>query len=293
MRVAAIGAGLMGAHIGCEYALGGHDVTFVARRPGAARARVDAAFDLAERYALAPPEAVASARRRVALIADLAAIDPATELVVESVIENLDEKVAVLRIAAAAAPAAIVATNTSSISIGVIGDACGAPERVVGTHYWNPPLLMPLVEVIPGTRTQPDVVERVVDTLTALGKRPVRAERDVTGFIWNRLQLALLREAVWLTEAGVADPATIDRIVREGLARRWRYTGPFETAALGGADTFERIAAYIWPELSTATELHDLAKWLPADAEALAETRERRDRGLLRDLHEEQAEREM
>src|SRR5918992_1203463 len=160
MRVLVVGAGLMGAQIGCEYALGGHDVTLFARRAESVRLRVESAF--------------------------------------ESLPEQLELKASLLRDAAARSPDAVLASNTSSLSITALGEAAGAPERTVGTHYWNPPLLMPLVEVVAGDRTRRDVLTFVRSTLEALGKRPVVVEREVPGFVWNRLQTALLRESLWL-----------------------------------------------------------------------------------------------
>lgn len=283
MRVALIGAGLMGAQIAAEYALGGHDVQVVAPRTGPAGERIGQAFDLVVAHGLADTAAAGAARARIALGTDPAAVDLATALVVESVSEDLATKGEVLRAAGAAAPGAVLASNTSSIPITRIGEAAGAPERTIGTHYWNPPLLMPLVEIIATERTAPGVVEVATDALRSLGKRPVVARRDVPGFVWNRLQFALLREAVWLVEQGVASPETVDEIVRDGLARRWRYTGPFQTAALGGGANFQRIANNLWPELSAATSLDGLLDLLPGD-DALAGVRERRDAGLLRDL---------
>ena len=162
----------------------------------------------------------------------------------------------------------------------------------MGAHYWNPPLLMPLVEVIRGEETADDVVETLTATLRGLGKRPVLVDRDVPGFAWNRLQLALLREAVWLVENGVASPAAVDEIVRDGLARRWRYTGPFQTAALGGAATFERVAANLWPVLSDADSLSGLPRWLDESPQTTGQLRERRDKGLAADLQADRARRD-
>jgi 3-hydroxybutyryl-CoA dehydrogenase len=289
VRIAVIGAGLMGSQIGCEYALAGHEVTFVARRPEAAGERVAAAFAVAERFELAAPEAIEEARGRVGVAVGVAAVPAPVDVVAESVVEDLAAKGEVLAEAARAWPDAILATNTSSLSIGAIGEGAGAPARTVGVHYWNPPLLMPLVEVIRGDRTDPGVVERMTATLRAMGKRPVLAQRDVPGFIWNRLQLALLREAVWIVENGVATPEAVDQVVREGLARRWRYTGPFQTAALGGAETFARVAANLFPVLSTARRLEGLPRWLDADAGRLAAVKDARDVGLAEDLKRERA----
>lgn len=285
--VVVLGPGLMGAQIGVEYALGGHDVAFLARRPGAARERVGRAWETAAATGFWSAETVAAARDRARIVArpDEIAAEPA--VIVESIVEDLDAKAAALRPLAARFPAAIVATNTSSIPIGQIGAGAGAAARTVGVHYWNPPLLMPLVEVIRGEATAPAVVETMLATLRALGKRPVVCERDVPGFVWNRMQLALLREAVWLVEQGVAAPAAVDEIVRDGLARRWRLTGPFQTAALGGADTFERIANNLWPVLSNADRLQGLRRWLDERPEAAAASRERRDAGLRRELRRE------
>jgi 3-hydroxybutyryl-CoA dehydrogenase len=148
---------------------------------------------------------------------------------------------------------------------------------------------MPLVEIIPGAGTKESVTRRVEDTLKEMGKRPVRIDRDVPGFVWNRLQLALLREAAWVVENGVATPEVVDEIVRDGLARRWRLTGPFETVALGGPDTFTRIAANLFPVLSTERELRDVSRWLPASADAREEIKARRDRGLLEELQRDRS----
>jgi 3-hydroxybutyryl-CoA dehydrogenase len=155
------------------------------------------------------------------------------DLLVESLPEDLELKAAVLRAALAEAPEAVVATNTSSLSISAIGDAIGAPGRTVGTHYLNPPLLMPPVEVIAGVRTAGRTVDLVRQTLVALGKLPVVVRRDVPGFVWNRLQFALVRECAWLVEQGVASAQDVDTVMREGLARRWRRVGPLRAVALG------------------------------------------------------------
>jgi 3-hydroxybutyryl-CoA dehydrogenase len=284
MKVVILGVGLMGSQIGCEYALGGHGVTFVSRDPERASARFRNAIEVAAEFDLAPQSELEAAASRARIVATLDDVDPQADLVVESVVEDFAVKVELLGRAARAFTSATIASNTSSLSITQLGSAIGAAERMLGTHYWNPPLLLPLVEVTAGERTQPERREQVIDALTQLGKRPVRVERDVPGFVWNRLQLALLREALWIVEHGVASPETVDEIVRRGLARRWRLTGPFETVALGGAHVFSAVAGNLFPHLSNATTADDLDAWLVTDDAQLAAMREHRDRKLASEL---------
>jgi 3-hydroxybutyryl-CoA dehydrogenase len=291
MKVAILGVGLMGSQIGCEYALGGHDVTLVARDPERAAARIENAIEVAAEFHIAPQDDLAAAVSRQHVISSVEEGDSQTDLVVESVVEDFALKVDVLKSAARAFPTATIASNTSSLSITQLGEAAGAAERTLGTHYWNPPLLLPLVEVTAGEHTEPERIERMVDTLTKLGKRPVRVEKDVPGFVWNRLQLALLREALWIVENGVASPAVVDETVRYGLARRWRLTGPFETVALGGVHTFSAVAANLFPHLSTATAADGLDALVITDQAVLAEMRERRDQELASELERDRAER--
>jgi 3-hydroxybutyryl-CoA dehydrogenase len=292
-RVAIVGAGLMGAPIGCEYALAGCPVQWIVRDRPRAEQRVEQALALALQHGLAGETAVARARASMSWDTEEAAGATALdepELIVESLPEELALKAEVLGPLAARHPDAIVATNTSSISIGELGEAAGVSERIVGTHYWNPPLLMPLVEVLAGERTPLALRERVETLLRAIGKRPVVLERDVDGLLWNRLQLAVLRESLWLVEHGVATPETIDEVMRDGLARRWRLTGPFETVGLGGAATFDAIAVNLFPVLSDARSGSGFAPHVPSDPSQLAALRERRDRALAAELRAEREE---
>jgi 3-hydroxybutyryl-CoA dehydrogenase len=286
VRVAIVGAGLMGAQIGCEYAVGGHEVVLHARDAAAARARADAGFALLREHDLRSEAELAEAAGRVCASADAATAAEGAELVVESLPEDPELKTSVLESALTAAPEAIVATNTSSLSIGALGEAIGRPEKTVGTHYLNPPLLMPTVEVIAGVRTSRATVELARETLAALGKLPVVVRRDVPGFVWNRLQFALLRECAWLVGNGVATAEDVDTVMREGLARRWRRVGPLRAIALGGIDTWNRSGRNILPEISTATELPDLSGVAITDGD-LASDAARRDEALARELREE------
>jgi 3-hydroxybutyryl-CoA dehydrogenase len=288
MRILIAGPGLMGSQIGVEYALGGHAVTFLARDAEKARQRIESAWQTAALVNRWPEEAFLEGPQQIEIVTELAAVEGPVDLMLESVVEDAEAKAVVLREAAERFPMAMLASNTSSISIGRLGELSGAPERTIGNHYWNPPLLMPLVEVISGPESDPEVVQRSVELIASVGKRPVVIEKDVDGFVWNRLQLALLREAVWIVENGVASPGVVDEIVRDGLARRWRYTGPFETAALGGPDTFTRVANNLWPVLSNATEVKDLRRWLIDDPGILGEIKATRDEGLRRELENDE-----
>jgi 3-hydroxybutyryl-CoA dehydrogenase len=292
-QVAIVGAGLMGAQIGCEYALAGCTVRWIVRDRARVEQRVEQALALALQHGLADEATVGRARASMSWNADEAndaAAFGEPDLIVESLPEHLALKAEVLGPLASRHPDAIVASNTSSISIGALGEAAGVAERIVGTHYWNPPLLMPLVEVVAGERTPLALRERVEALLRAIGKRPVVLEREVDGLLWNRLQLAVLRESLWLVEQGVATPETIDEVMRDGLARRWRLTGPFETVGLGGAATFDAIAANLFPLLSDAKSGSSFAPHVPSDPDQLTALRERRDRALAADLRAERDE---
>jgi 3-hydroxybutyryl-CoA dehydrogenase len=283
MEVVVVGAGLMGSQIAAEYALGGHRVHCLARHPDVTQARVDEALATALRLGLRDEPATRSAAARLSVGPALEAIAQC-DLVVESVPEDLQLKGDVLTPIAARFPEAIIASNTSSLSIGAIGEACGAPERTVGTHYWNPPLLMPLVEVIAGPRSRSEAIELARAAVASCGKRPVLVQRDVPGFIWNRLQHALLREALWIVDNGVATPEAVDEVVRFGNARRWEHVGPFAAAALGGIGTWQRVAGELFPVLSNADDAGDLARALWADEAELAAIAAARDAELARDL---------
>ena len=282
--VAVLGAGLMGAQIGVEYALGGCEVSFLARERTRAEPRVEQALGLARAHGLVDEDALARAREAI----NWEEREP--ELIVESLPEDLELKASVLGPIAGRHPGATVATNTSSISIGALGEAAAIAERIVGTHYWNPPLLMPLVEIVAGPETPLALRDRTIELLRAIGKRPVVLEREVDGLLWNRLQLAVLRESLWLVEQGIATPETVDQVMRDGLARRWRLTGPFETVGLGGAATFDAIAANLFPVLSDAKSGNGFGPYVPSDPALLGELRERRDDALAAELRAERRE---
>lgn len=290
-HVAILGVGLMGAQIACEYALGGCTVTLIVRDRLRAQGRIDDGLELARSHGLADEATIESARAamRFQRSADTAAeaLDEPPDLLVESLPEDLDVKVELLAPLAARWAQATIASNTSSISIEELGRAAGVSSRIVGTHYWNPPLLMPLVETVAGTATAPERLQATIALLRMIGKRPVVIEHEAPGLLWNRLQLALLRECLWLVEHGVATPETIDEVVRDGLARRWRLTGPFETVGLGGAATFDAIAANLFPVLSAAGGPASFAPYVQTDPARLAELRERRDAALGAELRAE------
>lgn len=260
-KVAIAGAGLMGAQIGAEYALAGHDVVLITRSPESAKGalgRAHAAIRGLMAHGLVPVARGEAALPRLRTSTDLMAACADRDVIVESVAEDLGAKADVLDAAARAAPAAILCSNTSSIPISKLGDAARAPERTLGTHYANPAILMPAVEVIPGTRTERRHVETMVEILRDMGKEPFIAP-DIPGFMWNRLQFALLREAARLvTEHGV-DPRDVDTAMKLGIGRRWSLVGPFETMALGGRETFLKIARMLFDEVGKEMDPEALA----------------------------------
>jgi 3-hydroxybutyryl-CoA dehydrogenase len=168
---------------------------------------------------------------------NLAAAARGTTFVFEAAPEKLELKQRIFAdLEAQVAPDTILASNSSAIPSTEIGRYVKHRERVVGTHFWNPPHLVPLVEVIQTEHTSDDVVRRTIDLLAAAGRRPVHVRRDIPGFIGNRLQHALKREAIALLAAGVADAETIDTVVKTGFGARMAVLGPLEQSDLVGLD---------------------------------------------------------
>lgn len=181
------------------------------------------------------------------------AVEPA-DLVIECLPENLEFKQKIFKeLDEICPPEIILATNTSGLSPTAIAGNLKHPERVVVAHFWNPPQLIPLVEVVPGIKTAGDVVEKTMEWVKMLGKQPVRMNKECPGFIGNRLQLALLREALHIIEEGYADIEEVDKAITYGHGRRLGVTGPLCSADMGGLDIFHNISAYLFPELSNAT----------------------------------------
>jgi 3-hydroxybutyryl-CoA dehydrogenase len=248
-----IGTGAMAPGIAAEYArlgpvqIAGRDDAKIAAALDVARG---ALTTLADAGLLDPTEAKTARAQLSGTTIGAADLAHAT-VVVESIVEDLPTKRALFGVLdRETTPAALLCSNTSSLPITAIAADLAHPERVIGTHYWNPPHLMPLVEVIPGERTAPETVATVLALLGRMEKEPVQVRREVPGFIWNRLQLGMLRECLWLVSNGVATPEDIDAIMERGLGRRWSLTGPFASVRLGGPHVFARIAEELFPKFA-------------------------------------------
>ncbi|WP_128379402.1 3-hydroxyacyl-CoA dehydrogenase family protein [Streptomyces cavernae] len=182
-------------------------------------------------------------------------------LAVESIAEDVEAKrVALAWAEALVADDGIVATNTSSLRLADLADGLARPERFAGWHWFNPAELVPLVEVTGGPLTAPDTLERLASLSRAIGKQPITLRRDHTGFVANRLQYALLREAYALVEEGVCGVEDVDRAVVSGLGARWAAIGPFAAMDAAGLDVHEAVAEQLFPQLSRSTEVPALLR---------------------------------
>jgi 3-hydroxybutyryl-CoA dehydrogenase len=239
-EVAVVGAGTMGAGIARVFAEAGASVRLCSRRESsldAARGRLDDA----------------AARMRLTTSADEAL--SGAELVIETIVEEPEPKrVRLARAEEIASPEAILTTNTSSLPLATLAEALQRPERFAGLHWFNPAELVELVEVVGSERTARETLAALAGWMEELGKAPVVVRRDVPGFVANRLQYALLREAYALVDAGVCSFGDVDRAVTHGLGARWAGIGPFEAMDLAGLDVHAAVAANLWPELANDRE---------------------------------------
>lgn len=247
-RAAVIGGGLMGHGIAQVLALGGMSVVVHDPVPDALEA-------VPGRIAANLTALGIEADVQVELEPDLEAAADGADWVFEAAPENLDVKQQIFERLDRAAPAdAVLATNTSVMKVGDVAARAERRGRIVGTHWWNPPFLVPLVEVVQGPDTELATIERTRTLLDALGKTPVHVRRDVAGFVGNRLQHALWREAFDLVDKGVCDAETVDTVVKAGFGRRLPVLGPIENADLVGLDLTLAIHEYVLPELDPPSQ---------------------------------------
>jgi 3-hydroxybutyryl-CoA dehydrogenase len=244
-RIAVIGAGLMGHGIAQVFALAGHEVNItdaVLQNLDTVKARI--AANLRD---LGDDEDVVS---RVLPFVELAEAVREVDFVVEAVAEHLAIKQKLFaEIERHARPDAILASNTSVIPITAIMQGLQRRERALGTHWWNPPFLVPLVEVIETQWTAPDAVTWTMELHRGAGKKPAHVKKDVPGFIGNRLQHALWREAISLVEHGICDAETVDAVIKASFGRRLAVLGPLENADLVGTDLTLAIHDTVLPAI--------------------------------------------
>lgn len=243
LRVAVIGGGIMGRGIASALAVSGHEVTVV--EP-----------DAAATAALAPGILVA---------ADIESGVSRSDLVIEAVPEQMSIKTPVWQRMGAAAPAtAILASNTSALDIDALAAVVPHPERVLGTHWFNPATVVPCVEIVRGTATSQGVIERVTRIMRDAGKAPVVVANS-PGFVANRIQFALVREALLCLEEGLASAEDIDTIVSSSFGIRLAVLGPLANADLGGLDTYRSILEFLTSTLGERYQPPEILERLVAE----------------------------
>ncbi|WP_076858325.1 3-hydroxyacyl-CoA dehydrogenase family protein [Bradyrhizobium mercantei] len=252
-RIAILGGGLMGHGIAQVFACAGHHVRVtdpIREVRERILPRIEASLD-----GLGLDQAALS---RIEVLNTLGPCVADADLVVEAVPEDLELKQRIFAdVERATRPDAILASNTSVIPIGQIMSRVADKSRAIGTHWWNPPYLVPLVEVVRTDQASDAVITATMELLRRVGKSPVEVKKDVPGFIGNRLQHALWREAIALVAAGVCDARTVDDVVKSSFGARLAALGPIENADLVGLDLTRAIHSYILPSLDRSTEPSD------------------------------------
>jgi len=253
-KAAVVGAGLMGTGIAIVLAGGVPEVALMSRR----RESLDRSRQRAERYAadLARhdllPHPAETVLARLHFTTSLEHAVEGAGFVVESIVEVAAEKQAVFRrLDELLPPPVVLSSNTSALPIAELAAGARHLERVVISHFIQPAHVVPVLEVVRGPETSPETVDRTMALWRALGRHPLLMQRDEPGFLINRLQHALVREAVRLLAEGLASAADIDAAVQYGLAPRFITAGPLKQRDVNGLAMHVRVARRLWPELDT------------------------------------------
>ena len=256
--IAVIGAGTMGHGIAQTFAQAGYAVTLtdsnteILKR---ALPRIQDNLRTFVEHGLATQDEAEVVPSRITTVPDIISAVTNADFIVEAVFEDMAIKHEVLPQIEANCPShAIIASNSSSFRVGDMAVVLKRPEQFLGNHWWNPPHLIPLVEVICGEQTSPEMIEATRTLLKGVGKYPALVRKDVAGFVGNRLQHALRREAIALVAEGVAMPEDIDLIARLSFGLRLPIVGPLETVDLGGLDLTLAIQSYLLADLDRSSE---------------------------------------
>jgi len=245
-RVAVVATGVIGSSWAAYFLAHGLDVVATDPAPGAEaklRATVNKHWPILERFGLKP----GASPERLTFEADLEAAVSGADFVQENGPEREDFKISLFKRLDAVLPAnVILASSSSGLATSRIQSSCANPERVVLGHPFNPPHLIPLVEVIGGSETSEETIQRALAFYALIGKRPIRCRKEVKGHIANRLQAALWREAFYLVEQGVATVDDVDTAIAHGPGLRWAVLGPFlNLHCSGGAGGIEHLLAHL------------------------------------------------
>jgi 3-hydroxybutyryl-CoA dehydrogenase len=279
-RVAVIGNGIMGHGISQVFATAGNEVVMIGRSEGslhAALGRIRDSLQLFERHGLIAQAEADAALARISTSTRLADAARA-ELVVEALPEDTELKLSVFAELDGICPRPAVLASSSGRPASSLVERVRHRDRVIAAHFWNPAQLLPLVEVCAGPDTAPDVTDWTVLQLREAGKAPVVVGKEIDGFIGNRLQFALLREALALWSEGVATAEAIDTAVRTSFGRRLSVTGPLESAQVGGIQTMYEFSRFLFPGLNTSQDpprrmLDGLYQWPESAREQLVAAR--------------------
>ena len=266
-NVAVIGAGLMGHGIAIELALAGYDTRLHSRSDESlerARGMIRDSLERLQTLGRVSEEQARTVPDCVRMSTDLGGLVAEADLVIESIYEDIDAKTELFaRLDDLCPDHTILASNTSSFLPSRLAAATTRPDKVINAHFLNPPFFVPLVEVVPTTQTSEETTGVIMELLTSLGKQPILVEREVPGFVASRLQMALLREALWLVENEVASAEDVDLAISTGLGRRWATAGVLQVLEVAGWDLISRVASDVFPHLSNEddpTLLHDLVE---------------------------------
>jgi 3-hydroxybutyryl-CoA dehydrogenase len=253
LRAVVVGTGMMGPGIAATLAAGGIGTCLVSRKGESANEgllQAKALSNTLEKQGLLSSVQLETALRCLNCSTKLDAQIANVDLVVESIPEDLALKQHFFhRLARASNKKTILASNTSGISISAIAEGCEHPERIITTHFWNPPYLMPLVEVVMGQRTAEPVAQQTMDILKRCGKTPVLVRKDTPGQLGNRLQHALVREAIHIIHEGIATAEDVDLAVKNGFGLRLPVWGVLEHADAVGLDLVKSVQDYVLPAL--------------------------------------------
>ncbi|MFJ9383742.1 3-hydroxyacyl-CoA dehydrogenase family protein [Peribacillus sp. NPDC101481] len=268
-KIAIIGSGVMGSGIAQSFAVSGYFVTINDIKDELlhrAQNRISENLSLLIEEGVLTDQEKQVALAHITYSVDLEGAVRDADFIIEAIPEVIELKLNLYeQMEEIIKPDAIVASNTSTIPISQLMEKASFADRMIITHFFNPGHLVPLVEIVKHDETKPEIVKTTMDLMRKIGKSPILLKKEIAGFIANRLQTALMREAFYLLKEGVANAEDIDTAITAGPGFRWAFTGPIEIADFGGLDTWQRVFDNVAPALDQSKEAPDLISDLVAE----------------------------